>query len=276
MKGRGKYMNNKKLVFILRNAWENLKVLWLDTYRIPIFWFWDYFLSFNQWTLDYLVRLSRSFRFFFLGTPAAYRSSRARGWIGTTAAGLCHKPWPHRIRAASTTYSVACGHVRSLTHWGRPGTEPASHRDYVRSLTCWYTMGTLNFSIFFIPTLYKDVYQSMTLANRKIPQRTWRSFHEHLRDLRLRAAEFWKANDWCLARQMLKKKKKPNEKEKTEINRKNTEEDKRDMNKVNMSIREKQRQRTKEQGKGTQNKEFFFFFLGLHLWRMEVPRLGVE
>ena len=38
------------------------------------------------------------------------------------------QPWQHRIRAASATYAAACNNAGSLTHWARPGIEPASSR----------------------------------------------------------------------------------------------------------------------------------------------------
>ena len=53
-------------------------------------------------------------------THMAYRSSQARGRIGTTAASLCHsntRSEPHLSHICNT---------KSLTHWARPGIEPAS------------------------------------------------------------------------------------------------------------------------------------------------------
>ena len=35
------------------------------------------------------------------------------------------QPWQHQIQAASATYVTACSKARSLTHWVRPGIEPA-------------------------------------------------------------------------------------------------------------------------------------------------------
>ena len=52
----------------------------------------------------------------FRAAPTAYRGSQARGLIGTTAAGLLHSH----------------SNTRSLTHWGRPGIEPA---------TSWFLVG---------------------------------------------------------------------------------------------------------------------------------------
>ena len=40
------------------------------------------------------------------------------------------------------TYTLAYGNARSLTHWARPGIEPASSWIVVRFITCWATSGT--------------------------------------------------------------------------------------------------------------------------------------
>ena len=64
--------------------------------------------------------------FFFFGlftaAPVAHGSSQARGQIRATAAGLHHS----RIQAESATYTIAHNNAGSLTHWVRPGMEPAS------------------------------------------------------------------------------------------------------------------------------------------------------
>ena len=68
------------------------------------------------------------FFFFFLlfrDTPMIYGSSWAKGQIGTTAADLYHSQ----------------SNAGSLTHWARPGVEPASSWILVRFLTT-VTMGT--------------------------------------------------------------------------------------------------------------------------------------
>ena len=44
------------------------------------------------------------------------------------------QPWQHRIRAASVTYTTAHGNAGSLTHWIRPGMEPATSWFLVRSV----------------------------------------------------------------------------------------------------------------------------------------------
>ena len=56
------------------------------------------------------------------------------------------KPIPqsqrHRIQATSSTCTTACSNARSLTHWKRPGIEPASSWIPVRFSTHWATMRT--------------------------------------------------------------------------------------------------------------------------------------
>ena len=61
------------------------------------------------------------------------------------------RPTPARqgqIWAAFVTYATAHGDAVSLTHWARPGLTPHPHRDNVRLLTHWATMGTLIVSFF--------------------------------------------------------------------------------------------------------------------------------
>ena len=71
--------------------------------------------------------------FLFRVIPAAYRSSQAGGPLGAAAASLCHSnssSKPH-LRPLDP----ACSNTRSLTHWVRPGVEPASS---------WIIVGLLN------------------------------------------------------------------------------------------------------------------------------------
>ena len=60
----------------------------------------------------------------FRATPKIYGGSQAGGRIGAVAVGLCHSR--SQIWAMSVSYTTALGHARSLTHWSRPGIEPAS------------------------------------------------------------------------------------------------------------------------------------------------------
>ena len=67
--------------------------------------------------------------------PAAYGGSQARGLIGAVAAGLCHSH----------------SNARSLTHWARPGIEPATSWFLVGFVNHCATMGTpFFFSLIFI------------------------------------------------------------------------------------------------------------------------------
>jgi len=85
----------------------------------------------------------------FGAAPEAYGGSWARGPMGGVAAST---PWPQqwqiqphlqptpqpkqcRIWAVSATYTTAQGNRWSLTHWGRPGIEPASSWMLVRCIS---------------------------------------------------------------------------------------------------------------------------------------------
>ena len=64
--------------------------------------------------------------------------------------------WPppqlpqHQIQATSSTYPTAHGSTRSLTHWARPGMEPASSWMLVRFVTTepWRELWALDFNLF--------------------------------------------------------------------------------------------------------------------------------
>ena len=86
--------------------------------------------SHSKWRLDTM----NSFFFFFLlyrATPMAYRSSR----LGLNQS-CSHQPMlqtqQRQIWAASVTYATAHSNAISLTHWSRPGIEPASSWMLVR------------------------------------------------------------------------------------------------------------------------------------------------
>ena len=69
---------------------------------------------------------ARSFFFsFFRASPMAHESSQDRGWTGATAAGLCHShcnPWSEPCLQPTPQLTAMPDH---LTHWARPGIEPA-------------------------------------------------------------------------------------------------------------------------------------------------------
>ena len=62
----------------------------------------------------------------------ACEGSQARSRIGAVAAGLHHKEQQRQFWAMSTTYTTAHGNAGYLTHWARPGIEPASSWILVR------------------------------------------------------------------------------------------------------------------------------------------------
>ena len=85
------------------------------------------------------------FYFFFLQPHLWHVSSQARGWLnGSCSCWPTPQLWQHWIQAASVPYAAACNSAGSLTHWKMPGIEPYPHRDYVRFLTHWATMGTFH------------------------------------------------------------------------------------------------------------------------------------
>ena len=65
---------------------------------------------------------------FFRATPVAHGGSQVRGHIRAVAPS----PYHSHIWATSVTYTTAHGNKRSLTHWARPGIEPASSWTLVR------------------------------------------------------------------------------------------------------------------------------------------------
>ena len=67
------------------------------------------------------------------------------------------QPQRRGIRAASVTYTTACGNARPSTHWARPGIEPESSWILVGFLTCWATTRTPKVSIFIISKVKKII-----------------------------------------------------------------------------------------------------------------------
>ena len=69
-----------------------------------------------------------------------YFSLFAISWAASAAYGGSQARGP--IRAASATYVIAHGNAGSLTHWARPGIEPAIPWFLVGFVNHWNTMGT--------------------------------------------------------------------------------------------------------------------------------------
>ena len=81
---------------------------------------------------------------------SAYGSSQARGWIRAATAGLHHSHIDARLEPHLQSMPEAHGNARSLTHWARPGIEPASSWILVQFLTYWATKGTPMKCFFFL------------------------------------------------------------------------------------------------------------------------------
>ena len=68
---------------------------------------------------------------YFSATPMAYGGSQARGRIGAAAASL----YTTATANMSATYTTPHDSTRFLTHWVRPGIEPASSWKVVRFIS---------------------------------------------------------------------------------------------------------------------------------------------
>ena len=76
----------------------------------------------RSWAVLFLFVCFLSFR----ATPAAYGGSQARGWIWAVAASL-HQSHSNVVsELSSMTYTTAHSNTGSVTHWARPGIEPAT------------------------------------------------------------------------------------------------------------------------------------------------------
>ena len=60
-----------------------------------------------------------------MAAPVAYRNSQVTGQIAVRCQPT-PQLWQHWIWTTSVTYTAACSNARSLTHWVRPGLQPAS------------------------------------------------------------------------------------------------------------------------------------------------------
>ena len=103
---------------------------WGSAVVSPVFSFLSFFPLLHRYPASSLPSafffLSPLFLFFF---PMAYRGSQVRGLSGAVATGLHHSHNNARLEPRLwPTYTTAHGNARSLTHWARPGIEPATSR----------------------------------------------------------------------------------------------------------------------------------------------------
>ena len=88
--------------------------------------------------------------FYFLGLYLQHMEVRKLGSNWSYSSGLMPQPQQLRIQAEPVTYTTAHGNTRSLTHWARPGIEPATSWFLVRFVNHWTMMGTPYYWFVFI------------------------------------------------------------------------------------------------------------------------------
>ena len=99
-------------------------------------------------SLFYFIFFNFIFVFFLRAALTVYRSSQARGSNQSYSCRPALQPQQLGIQAASAvTYTPAHGNARSLTHWVRPGTEPASSSMLVRFISTEPQRELFNFII---------------------------------------------------------------------------------------------------------------------------------
>ena len=94
----------------------------------------------------------------FRKAPMAYGGSQARGQIRAAAAGLCHRHINARFKPLLQLPPQLIAKPDPLTHWARPGIEPASSWMLVGFLTHWATMGTPILHSVCIQPTYQYIY----------------------------------------------------------------------------------------------------------------------
>ena len=149
----------------IRLLYSNSKALWKKSRKSTslfdkdYIWYYLTLKSFNfsclilvLYKVSYNLDIHSStdlFFFFFLSfclfqgrSHSIWRLPGARGPIGAVADGLHHSHSQSGIPAASANYTTARDNARSLTHWARPGIEPATSWFLVGFVNHWATTGT--------------------------------------------------------------------------------------------------------------------------------------
>ena len=78
------------------------------------------------------------------------------------------QPQQHQIRATSTTYTTALGNAGSLTHWAKPGIEPANLWFLVRFVNHWVRTGTSPNIIYIYDTKEQTMTRMLNLKPKAI------------------------------------------------------------------------------------------------------------
>ena len=96
-----------------------------------------------------------------------YGDSQAGGPIRAVATT---QPQQCGIPAASATYTTAHGNTGSLTHWARPGIEPASSWILVGFVNGWAMTGTPPWSMFIWGVIKKTHLKLLIIPMDRLPQ----------------------------------------------------------------------------------------------------------
>ena len=91
---------------------------------------------------DYTMNIQKLSWTFVLGLHLQYMETTRLRSIWKYSCQTTPQPQQHQIWAASVTYTTAYGNARSLTHWARPGIEPASSWFLVRFVNPCAMTGT--------------------------------------------------------------------------------------------------------------------------------------
>ena len=126
-----------KRIHLLRIHVINMNALLME-FKIIQTW-WKTVCQFLKYTLT--MWPSYLFFFFFLWLHLWHMEVP---WLGVKS-----EMQLYQIHTASVTYTATCSN--SLTHWARPGIEPASSWILVRFLTHWATTGTPYQALFVFP-----------------------------------------------------------------------------------------------------------------------------
>ena len=129
----------------------------------------------------------RNLILFFRATPAAYRSSHAKGPITAAVASLHHSQATQDL-CSSATYTTAHSNTRSLTHWAGVGIETATSWVLVRFITAdpqqecqhleilkslWIHIFKVIISYFVIHWVISNIQHKWTFPQKR-KSRTWR------------------------------------------------------------------------------------------------------
>ena len=133
--------------FLKTNEAEHSLCLWL-LWQLLL---WKHFKIFPCFSFFFFVFFS-----FSRAALKAHGGSQVRGLDRSCSRWPTPQSQQRQIQASSSTYTTAHGNTGSLTHWVRPGIEPATSWFLVRFIKHWATTGTpfpcfsIGLSLFFL------------------------------------------------------------------------------------------------------------------------------